>query len=131
MNAFNAFLLLGGVRTGQKQFTGGLEIENAGEDGDDADAENIAAQRATDFVKNFNLSKRNRDDWTGDPNVLEDDEETWVDFEYITKAFISHSIPKTIVAFDTDMIMTCIKVIRNFLNYVCIIWLRLACSDTD
>ncbi|RPB21706.1 hypothetical protein L211DRAFT_851182 [Terfezia boudieri ATCC MYA-4762] len=81
LKLFDRYLVLGGIRTGQKAYGGGLSLEARGEGAEEPDAADIAAQTATDFVENYTTSARNQNDWTGAPGVFEDDEEWWVDFD--------------------------------------------------
>ena len=115
---FDRYLVLGGIRTGQKAYGGGLSLE--GREGDEEpDAKDIAAQCAVDFVEHYATSNRNRNDWNGTPNVFEDDdEEWWVDFDYVVKALLSHVVLEVFCLHTEADILVAVKMIRNFLNYV-------------
>ncbi|KAI5806781.1 Argonaute complex, subunit Arb1 [Peziza echinospora] len=116
---FDSYLVLGGIRTGQKAFGGGVSIEGRGEDGEDADAADIAVQTARDYVEHVSTSKRNTDDWKGQPGVFEDeDEEWWVDFDLITRAFLSHKVPFVMGYRKEEDLLMAVNIVRNFLNYV-------------
>ncbi|KAF8464155.1 Argonaute siRNA chaperone complex subunit Arb1-domain-containing protein [Kalaharituber pfeilii] len=119
LQLFNSYLVLGGIRAGQKSFGGGIMIEGRGEDGEDADAADIAQQTATDFVDLVPISQRNANDWTGTPDVFGDeDEEWWVDFEYVVKAFLSHKVPFVFCLHTEGDIVVAVNTIKNFLNYI-------------
>ncbi|KAF8437354.1 Argonaute complex, subunit Arb1 [Terfezia claveryi] len=118
LKLFDRYLVLGGIRTGQKAYGGGLSLEARGEGAEEPDAADIAAQTATDFVENYTTSARNQNDWTGAPGVFEDDEEWWVDFEYVVKVFLSHVIQQVFCLHTEEDLLLGIKTIRNFLNYV-------------
>jgi len=119
LKLFNRYLVLGGIRTGQKAYGGGLSLETRGEESEQPDAADIAAQTATDFVEHYTASTRNQNNWTGTPGVFEDDnEEWWVDFEYVVKAFLSHVIQQVFCLHTEEDLLLGVKTIRNFLNYV-------------
>lgn len=110
-------LVLGGIRTGQKAYGGDLSLEARIEGAEELDAADIAAQIATDFVENYTTSARNLNDWTGALGLFEDDEEWWVDFEYMVKEFLSHAIQQVFCLHSEEDLLLGIKMIRNFLNY--------------
>lgn len=119
LKLFDRYLVLGGIRTGQKAYGGGISLEARGEGGEEPDAADIAAQTATDFVEHYTTSARNQNDWTGTPGVFEDDdEEWWVDFEYVVKVFLSHVIQQVFCLHTEEDLLLGVKTIRNFLNYV-------------
>lgn len=116
---FDRYLVLGGIRTGQKAYGGGLSLEGRTEDAEEPDTAHIAAQTAVDYVENYVTSNRNRDDWKGTPNVFEDDnEEWWVDFDYVVKALLSYVVLEVFCLHTEADILVAVKTIRNFLNYV-------------
>lgn len=101
---FNKYMWLGGIDTSQRQFTGFASDRDALEE---ADADEIRKMTATDFVGGS--GKRFYD-------PLE--EEYWVvDFEGITKAFLSRTIPG-IYMYDEILIRKAADLVKNFLNYV-------------
>ena len=119
---FSRFLVLGGVRSGQKSYGGGLNLEGrVSEDEEGPDAEEIAMQTATDYVCSFEISNRNSNDWKGTPGVFDDEEEKeewWVDFEHVVKGFLSYVIPH-IMCYHTEAdLLLGVSIVRNFLNYV-------------
>ena len=123
---FNRYLVLGGIRTGQKAYGGGLSLEGHEGGVEELDATDIAAQSAIDYVEHFATSNRNRNDWKGTPNVFDDDnEEWWVDFDYVVKALLSHVVLEVFCLHTEADILVAVKTIRNFLNYVCFApWFR-------
>ncbi|KAL7267400.1 hypothetical protein RUND412_010017 [Rhizina undulata] len=94
---FTEYLNLGGVSSGPKQFSGGLDLKN----NDDMDAEQIQQMAATDYVR--------QDD---------DDDELEVDFEYVARGFLSHRIPYVMGYMKMGDLQLSARVVRNFLNYV-------------
>lgn len=119
MKLFARYLVLGGVRTGQKAYGGGLSLEARSVEGEEEpDAADIQAQTATDYIEHYSTSDRNQNDWKGTPGVYEDDEEWWVDFEYVVKAFLSHVVLQVFCLHTEDDLLVAIKTIQNFLNYV-------------
>ena len=116
---FDRYLVLGGIRTGQKAYGGGVSTEARGEDEEEPDASDIQAQTATDYVEHYHTSNRNQDNWKGTPGVFDDDdEEWWVDFEHVVKAFLSHVVLQVFCLHTEEDLLVAIKTIRNFLNYV-------------
>ncbi|RPA86762.1 hypothetical protein BJ508DRAFT_119856 [Ascobolus immersus RN42] len=105
---FTNYLVLGGISSGQKMFSGGIDIKE-GED----DAEAIAKQVATDFViDKIKLSQ-------GSSDRQDEDGEIWdVDFVTVVKAFLSNKVPFVLSIRRLDDLETCCKVVQNFLNYI-------------
>ena len=99
---FNAYLALGGIVTGQKQFFGGLDEKKM----DDLDAEEIAMMAATDYIRHQDTGTADDDDWE-------------VDFAYVVRGFLSYRIPQVLYIRKLDELMMACNLIRNFLNYVC------------
>lgn len=91
---------LGGVSTGPKAFSGGLDVKN----NDDLDAEQIQKMVATEFV----------------PADMKGDEDgDWdVDFEYVVRGFLSHKVPYVLGYMKFEELELSAKVVKNFLNYV-------------
>ena len=97
---FTSYLSLGGVASGQKQFSGGLDEKKMG----DMDAEQIAMMAATDYI---------------DLEKVPDGSSSWeVDFVYVVRGFLSYRLPFVLGhRRPKDLELGC-QVIRNFLNYV-------------
>lgn len=91
-----AYLHLGGISTGPKQFSGGLDVKNS-----DLTSEEIAIMEATDFVQN-----------------MEQDEKWEVDFAYIVRGFLSHKVPYVLGYLKIEHLELAAQFVRNFLNYV-------------
>lgn len=119
---FDRYLVLGGVRAGQKAYGGGLSLEARGEE-EEPDADDIAGQVATDFIEHYPTSLRHTNNWDGKPGVFDDDdEEWWVDFELVVKAFLSHIVQQVFCLHTEPDILLAVKTIRNFLNYVSLLY---------
>jgi len=113
--------VLGGIRTGQKAYGGGLNLEGHGGEGEgeELDAADIAAQIAVDYVEHYTTSNRNKNDWKGVPGIFDDEsEEWWVDFEYVVKAFLSDTVLGFFRLIREEDILLAVKTVKNFLNYV-------------
>ena len=97
---FTAYLSVGGVASGQKQFSGGLDEKMM----DDMDTEQIAQMAATDYIQlEENGSGGNK--WE-------------VDFVYVVRGFLSYRLPFVLGhRRPKDLELGC-QVIRNFLSYV-------------
>jgi hypothetical protein len=105
---FTNYLVLGGISSGQKMFSGGIDIK----DGED-DAEAIAKQVATDFViDKIKVSQ-------GSSDRQDEDGEIWdVNFATVVKAFLSNKVPFVLSIRRLDELESCCKIVQNFLNYV-------------
>lgn len=95
VSLFNAYLSLGGVKTGQKMFQGNDPTQLK-----DQTAEEIMAATAMDFIND------------------KDDLEWVVDFERVARAFLSYKMLYVMGHSDSDVTAIGVNVIRNFLNYV-------------
>ncbi|KAI9848025.1 MAG: hypothetical protein M1837_001127 [Sclerophora amabilis] len=99
---FDKYLSLGGIESGPKAFSGGMDQRDL----DDKDAGEIARLAATDYIG-------------GDKVTAGADGSDWVvDFEGIVKCFFSSRVPQF---YDLDferIIPFATGVIKNFLNYV-------------
>ncbi|KAI5847449.1 Argonaute complex, subunit Arb1 [Tricharina praecox] len=101
INIFNSYLRLGGVQTGQKQYSGGIDPKKM----DDLDAEQIGLLAATDFI-------------TFNDNGGDDAQEYDVDFAFVVRGFLSYKVPYGLgIRKVPELEMAC-QVVRNFLNYV-------------
>ncbi|CAG8485998.1 18915_t:CDS:2 [Gigaspora margarita] len=91
---FSSYLRFGGINTGQKSFLGqdGLDCE-------DADADEIAARRATDFIE-------------------ENDEELEVDFTYTSRVYLSSYLIDKSGYVQMDQFREAPLVVISFLNYL-------------
>ncbi|RDW69330.1 hypothetical protein BP6252_08350 [Coleophoma cylindrospora] len=106
-NIFTKYLVLGGIEANNtKQFTGGLDQDTI----ENSTAEEIAAIRATDFIRCNTKSLRFYDP--------EDPKQWVVDFEGLVKGFLSCHFPR-VVGYESkeDVKLPC-TIIKNFLNYV-------------
>ncbi|KAF8532900.1 Argonaute complex, subunit Arb1 [Trichophaea hybrida] len=102
LQLFTTYLALGGVATGQKQFSGGLDEKKMS----DMDAEHIAMMTATDYIQ--------FQDHTG--QALDD---LWeVDFAYVVRGFLSYKVPYVLGYKKPNELELACKMIKNFLNYV-------------
>lgn len=101
MGFFTAYLTLGGIVTGQKQFFGGLDEKKM----DDMDAEEIAMMSATDYIRHQDTGTVGDDEWE-------------VDFAYVVRGFLSYKIPQVLFIRKLDELEIACRLIRNFLNYV-------------
>ncbi|RKF61818.1 putative argonaute sirna chaperone arc complex subunit arb1 [Erysiphe neolycopersici] len=103
-NIFSKYLALGGVETGAKQFTGGLDrdlLENH-------TASEITAFQATDFIRTYPHNSK-----------FYDGSDKWVvDFEGVAKGFFSHRLPSTFPIESERQLEDYCMVIKGFLNYV-------------
>ncbi|KAH8154892.1 uncharacterized protein LAJ45_01424 [Morchella importuna] len=97
LQIFTSYLNLGGVSTGPKAYSGGVDPKNV----DGLDAETIQAMAATEFV--------DKDD---------EDSEWEIDFEYVVKGFLSHRVPYVLGYMRFEDLELSAKVVRNFLNYI-------------
>ncbi|KAI9753916.1 MAG: hypothetical protein M4579_004937 [Chaenotheca gracillima] len=99
---FDKYLVLGGIESGPKAFSNGIDAGNPG----DNTAEDIAALGATDYVGGDKVSAgAEGSEWV-------------VDFEGIAKCFFSSRVPQT---YDIDIernIPLCTSLVKNFLNYI-------------
>jgi len=101
MKIFTAYLRLGGVETGQKQYLGGVDEKKLG----DLDAEQIGLMAATEFI-------------TFNDNGGDDAQEYEVDFAFVVRGFLSYKLPYGLgITKPTDLAIAC-QVVRNFLSYV-------------
>jgi hypothetical protein len=91
---------VGGVASGPKQFSGGLDAKKV-----DMDAEAIAQLAATDFVMQADSNDNDGLEWG-------------VDFCYVVRGFLSHKVPYTLGYRTAQDIELSCRVITNFLNYV-------------
>lgn len=96
IKVFNAYLSLGGIKQGPKMFQG-LDTKRVS----DLDAEEIAMQTATDYVR------------------LDEEDEWEVDFCNIVKAFLSYKVPYVMCIQKNEELEQSCQIIKNFLNYVC------------
>ncbi|QSZ34217.1 hypothetical protein DSL72_005807 [Monilinia vaccinii-corymbosi] len=102
-NILTKYFALGGIEASAKAFNGGLDKETL----DNSTAAEIAAIRATDFVRSSNSKYY-------DPS----DTENWVvDWEGIVRGFLSHRAVNILGDGEDEMQLYC-AVLRNFLNYV-------------
>ncbi|KAH0605537.1 uncharacterized protein H6S33_004759 [Morchella sextelata] len=97
LQILTSYLNLGGVSTGPKAYSGGVDPKNV----DNLDAETIQTMTATDFVD-------------------KDDEDTeWeIDFEYVVRGFLSYRVPYVLGYMKFEELELSAKVVRNFLNYI-------------
>lgn len=95
---FSKWMILGGIESGPRQFTGGLDPAYL----EDHDKEDIAALKSTMFVI---------------PEAS--DEEKWeVDFESIARCFLSTEFT-TFFDWETkQQVQECTNIMRNFYNYL-------------
>ncbi|CAG8494323.1 10780_t:CDS:2, partial [Racocetra persica] len=91
---FSSYLRFGGINTGQKSFLGqdGLNCE-------DADADEIAARRATDYIE-------------------ENDDELEVDFTYTIRVYLSSYLIDKSGYVQMDQFREAPLVVTSFLNYL-------------
>ncbi|CAG8582743.1 10734_t:CDS:2 [Cetraspora pellucida] len=91
---FSSYLRFGGINTGQKSFLGqdGLNCE-------DADADEIAARRATDYIE-------------------ENDDELEVDFTYTVRVYLSSYLIDKSGYVQMDQFREAPLVVTSFLNYL-------------
>ncbi|KAI3318708.1 hypothetical protein HD806DRAFT_309792 [Xylariaceae sp. AK1471] len=103
-NMFNKYLLLGGIDTSPRQFTGMVTDKDAMAE---ADVEQIRSMTATDFVGG-----------SGSRFYDGNDSENWeVDFEAVVKGFLSRTITDWYM-YDEKANQTAADLTKNFLNYV-------------
>ncbi|RKF78326.1 putative argonaute sirna chaperone arc complex subunit arb1 [Golovinomyces cichoracearum] len=118
-NVFTKYLALGGIETGIKQFTGGLDKETL----ENSTAKEIADIQATDFIRTHPHSSR-----------FYDGSENWViDFEGVAKGFLlvlfswymaqlivssSYRLPASFPYNSKEQLHYLCEVIKNFLKYV-------------
>jgi hypothetical protein len=91
---FNSYLRFGGISTGQKSFLGQDGLDNA-----DADAEEIAARRATDYID-------------------EDVDDMEVNFSYIVRVYLSSYLIDKSGYVQMDQFREAPQVVISFLNYL-------------
>jgi hypothetical protein len=102
LQLFTTYLALGGVATGQKQFSGGLDEKKMS----DMDAEHIAMMAATDYIQFQDHNGQALDDlWE-------------VDFAYVVRGFLSYKVPYVLGYKKPNELELACKMIKNFLNYV-------------
>ncbi|TQS38829.1 hypothetical protein Golomagni_00656 [Golovinomyces magnicellulatus] len=103
-NVFSKYLALGGIETGVKQFTGGLDKDTL----ENSTAKEIAAIQATDFIRTHPQSSR-----------FYDGSENWViDFEGVAKGFFSYRLPASFPYNSAEQLHYLCDVVKNFLKYV-------------
>ncbi|RKF81870.1 putative argonaute sirna chaperone arc complex subunit arb1 [Golovinomyces cichoracearum] len=103
-NVFTKYLALGGIETGIKQFTGGLDKDTL----ENSTAKEIADIQATDFIRTNPHSSR-----------FYDGSENWViDFEGVAKGFFSYRLPASFPYNSKEQLHYLCEVIKNFLKYV-------------
>ncbi|KAG0134310.1 Argonaute complex, subunit Arb1 [Tuber indicum] len=95
---FTTYLTLGGISTGPKQFSGGLDYRQ----NDHLEKEQLEAMAATDFVS----------------TNLDEDDEWEVDFPFVVRGFLSHRVPYILGYIEVAHLELAAQVVRNFLNYV-------------
>lgn len=96
---FDKWMRYGGINTGHKQFSGGLDSERI----ESNNAADLAALTATSYVGDDKL----------DENV------TWVvDFIAVTKGFLSSRVPSLFDLPDSTTIQATTNVLRNFYRYL-------------
>ncbi|KAI9821746.1 MAG: hypothetical protein M1827_002327 [Pycnora praestabilis] len=101
-NVFDKYMALGGINTGPKTFSGGLNAKCLSEH----DAQQIATMSATEYVG-------------GDKHNVGKEGSTWVvDFEAVAKGFFSSSVPMHFDLVSEKQVKAHTAVIRNFLNYI-------------
>ncbi|KAI9827181.1 MAG: hypothetical protein M1832_005318 [Thelocarpon impressellum] len=99
---FDKYLTIGGIDTGPKMFSGGVDPKNL----DDKDAEDIATMAATDVISTYNVTAgKDGTNWI-------------VDFEGVAKCFFSSRVPAQFDITAPNKIEQCTSVVRNFLNYL-------------
>ncbi|KAI1003847.1 hypothetical protein K3495_g4363 [Podosphaera aphanis] len=103
-NVFTKYLALGGINTGPKQFTGGLDKETI----ENSTTDEVIAFQATDYIH------------TGQENPkFFDGSDKWVvDFEGVVKGFFSQELPSRLPIESKKQLQSYGAVIRNFLNYI-------------
>lgn len=125
-DVFDKYLSFGGISSGPKQFSGGLDAKDIS----DMNAAEIALMKATHFV---------------DINKWGLDEAYEVDFDGCVKAFFSSRVPEVydLSGIDCDQqVKSKTNIVRNFLNYllhheVCpeyevqIVAAKATCDQTD
>ncbi|RPB05968.1 hypothetical protein L873DRAFT_8740 [Choiromyces venosus 120613-1] len=95
---FTTYLTLGGISTGPKQFSGGLDYKQ----NDHLDKEQLETMAATDFVS----------------TSLDEDDEWEVDFPFVVRGFLSHRVPYVLGYIEVAHLELAAQVVRNFLNYI-------------
>ncbi|CUS14282.1 unnamed protein product [Tuber aestivum] len=95
---FTTYLTLGGISTGPKQFSGGLDYRQ----NDHLDKEQLETMAATDFVS----------------TNLDEDDEWEVDFPFVVRGFLSHRVPYVLGYIEVAHLELAAQVVRNFLNYI-------------
>ncbi|PUU75857.1 Argonaute complex, subunit Arb1 [Tuber borchii] len=95
---FTTYLTLGGISTGPKQFSGGLDYKQ----NDHLDKEQLETMAATDFVS----------------TSLDEDDEWEVDFPFVVRGFLSHRVPYVLGYTEVAHLELAAQVVRNFLNYI-------------
>lgn len=103
-NIFTKYLSLGGVETGAKQFTGGLDKETI----ENSTANEIADIQATDFIR---TNHKNTKYYDGSDNWV-------IDFEGVAKGFFSSKLSSMLPIESESQLESYCAVIRNFLNYI-------------
>ncbi|EEB07507.2 argonaute binding protein 1 [Schizosaccharomyces japonicus yFS275] len=93
LRLFSMYLAFGGIATGQKQFTGGIDIDNA------EDAAEIATQSAVDFI---------------DDERMENVED--VDFLWVVRTFLSSYLQRCAGIVEEAHLALAAQLIRNFLR---------------
>ncbi|GBB83476.1 hypothetical protein RclHR1_01020017 [Rhizophagus clarus] len=91
---FNSYLRFGGISTGPKSFLGQDGLDNA-----DADAEEIAARRATDYIE-------------------DDADDMEVNFSYIVRVYLSSYLIDKSGYVQMDQFREGPQVVISFLNYL-------------
>ena len=99
---FTTYLTLGGISTGPKQFSGGLDYKQ----NDHLDKEQLETMAATDFVS----------------TSLDEDDEWEVDFPFVVRGFLSHRVPYVLGYTEVAHLELAAQVVRNFLNYVSLVF---------
>ncbi|KAI9683585.1 MAG: hypothetical protein M1829_004888 [Trizodia sp. TS-e1964] len=102
---FDKYLSLGGIDTGPKAFSGGIDNKDLGFKND----EEIALLAATDFIGG---------DITGARPDIKGNRRWIVDFEAVAKGFFSSIIPANFALDEEQNIRTYTALIRNFLSYI-------------
>ncbi|OBT65870.1 hypothetical protein VE03_05424 [Pseudogymnoascus sp. 23342-1-I1] len=106
-NIFNKYLALGGIDTTIKAFTGGVDNETL----EDFDGPTIADINATDVMFGGDEAGSKFYDPCAPQNWV-------VDFEGITKAFLSSRAPYNFGIHNQALVNNYCNVVKNFLNYV-------------
>jgi hypothetical protein len=103
---WDKFMVFGGFDAGQQMFTGGLTQE---------EMENLTAKEIAERTAYYGVSERVMDGLYPDENG----EITYVvDFEGVTKGFLSSQLLSLVTWYDERQVKTATNVLRNFYNYL-------------